>query len=126
LILCSSARRARETLDLVAPVFGDHVEIRVEDDLYWADDDDLLSRLHAVGDDIASVLIVGHNPALHELALGLAGDGDTHAVTQLRTKFPTGALATLKLGNVSWRDVLPGRGDLAALVVPRQLGQHPA
>jgi phosphohistidine phosphatase len=121
LILCSSARRARQTLELVQPAFGDHVEVHVDDDVYWADDDDLLARVHAIGDDVTSAMIVGHNPALHHLGLRLTGDGTPTAVAQLHTKFPTGALATLAIGQVGWRDVAPGCARLAALVIPRAL-----
>jgi phosphohistidine phosphatase len=121
LILCSSALRARQTLELVEPALGNHVEVKVDDDVYWADDDDLLSRVHAIGDDVSSAMIVGHNPAMHHLALRLTGDGDRTAIAHLHTKFPTGALATLTLAKGGWRDVVPGRARLAALVIPREL-----
>ena len=59
------------------------------------------------------MLVVGHNPALHELACALAPPGPE--------AFPTGALAELRLAIDSWSDVHPGCGELAELVVPRAL-----
>lgn len=121
LVLCSSARRAQDTLDAVAASLGDDAEHRVEDDLYGASADDLLRRLRAVEAGTASVLVVGHNPGLHDLAADLTGDGDEQAVAQLHTKFPTGALARLDLGGIEWHDLGRGSAYLQSLVVPRQL-----
>jgi phosphohistidine phosphatase len=119
LVLCSSARRARETLAELTPVLGDHVEVVVTDDLYGADADEMLRLLREIGRDIASVMIVGHNPGTHDLALELTGDGDEAAIAQLHTKFPTGALATLQLGHASWDQLTAGQAYLADLVLPR-------
>ena len=119
LVLCSSARRARETLAELTPVLGDQVEVVVTDDLYGADAGEILRRLCEVGRDIASVMIVGHNPGLHELALELTGEGDETAISQLHTKFPTGALATLQLDRASWKEFAAGQWYLANIVLPR-------
>jgi phosphohistidine phosphatase len=119
-VLCSSARRACDTLDELKPALGHHVEVVVTDDLYGADVGELLHRLGEVDGDIDPVMIVGHNPGLHDLALELTSDGDDAAVAQLHTKFPTGALATLQLGRSSWGR-LPGQAYLVSLVLPRQL-----
>ena len=119
LVLCSSARRARETLAELTPVLGDQVEVVVTDDLYGANADEMLGQLRELGRDTASVMIVGHNPGMHDLALELTGDGDEAAISQLHTKFPTGALATLQLGKASWDELTAGQAYLADLVLPR-------
>ena len=120
-MLCSSARRARDTLEALKPALGHHLDVHIDDDLYGADARMLLGRLRGVGHDIASVMIVGHNPGLHDLAVELTGDGDKAAITQLHTKFPTGALATLDLGGASWDHLGPSQAYLVSLVLPRQL-----
>ncbi len=125
LVLCSSARRARETLDLLRPALGPDVAVDFGDDLYGADTDHLLRRLRALGDDIESVLVVGHNPGVQDLAIRLAGDGEPIAVERLMAKFPTGALATLDLGISTWAQLKPGCGYLASLVAPRNLPLAP-
>ena len=74
LVLCSSARRARETLERIAPALGE-ADVTIEDGLYGATEDDLLERLRAVPDSVPSAMLIGHNPAIQALALCLAGSG---------------------------------------------------
>ncbi|MGZ4274048.1 MAG: SixA phosphatase family protein [Solirubrobacteraceae bacterium] len=112
LVLCSSARRARDTLDLVAPPG----EIRIERELYGATAAELIERLRRVPDDVGAVMLVGHEPAIRDLAVGLAGEGSELA----DRKFPTGALATLTFTG-PWSALAPDRADLAAFVTPREL-----
>ncbi len=119
LVLCSSARRARETLTELNEALGDQAEVLVTDDLYGADAGEILHRLGEVDQNIASVMIVGHNPGLHDLALELTGDGAAAAISQLHTKFPTGALATLHVGPIRWGELGAGQAYLASLVLPR-------
>ena len=121
LVLCSSARRALDTLEAVKPAFAPQPDIVVDHDLYGAAARTLLRRLHRVGPDVASVMIVGHNPGLHDLADDLAGDGDPAAIAQLHAKFPTGALATFDLRATGWADLEPGHAYLVSLILPRQL-----
>ena len=115
LVLCSSARRARETLDLVAA----SGEIQIEPELYGASADQLLERLRRVPDEVDAVMLIGHNPGLQDLALALASTGPELA--RLKRKFPTAALATLTLPETSWRELAEGNAQLASYVVPEQL-----
>jgi phosphohistidine phosphatase SixA len=62
-------------------------------------------------------MLIGHNPALEDLAAGLAGSG-TELIGE---KFPTGALATLTFGG-SWAELASGGATLESLVRPRELG----
>jgi phosphohistidine phosphatase len=119
LVLCSSALRARETLGAILPALDGDVEIRIEGGLYAAGTGDLLERLQAVPDSIASVMLIGHNPCLQDLALSLATRGA--GLERLREKFPTGALATLAVGDESWSALSAGDATLEAYVVPREL-----
>src|SRR5262245_41814146 len=63
LVLCSTARRARETLDRIAPALGT-TAIEIEPGLYGASAHGLLERLHGVQDEIESVMLIGHNPGM--------------------------------------------------------------
>ena len=120
LVLCSSARRTRETLQGVA-VGGEHV---IEPDLYGATCQEVLERLHRVPDEIGSVMLVGHNPTLQALVLRLA-DGDAAGsvpdLAEVRRKFPTGALATLTFDG-AWVELSPRSAHLASYVRPKSLG----
>ena len=121
LVLCSSARRTRETLEVLRPALGEEVEVLVEDGLYGAGAGRLLDRLHRIPAAVDSVLLIGHNPGLHDLALELTGDGEEDAVDMLRVKLPTGALAQLDVNVTDWSQLAPGQAYLARLVVPRTL-----
>jgi phosphohistidine phosphatase len=121
LVLCSSARRTRDTLAALRPSFDDTTEIRVEDRLYGAGATEILSLLRAVDPALLSVMVIGHNPCLEDLAVALAGDGTETAVRQLRTKFPTGALATLELRRPRWPQLAFGDAFLRSIVLPREL-----
>jgi phosphohistidine phosphatase len=92
--------------------------VSFEEELYAADADRLLERLRLVPADVESVLLVGHNPGLQDLALDLASAGDQ--LDELRRKLPTGALATLAFEG-SWHELGPGQARLEDLVVPRAL-----
>ncbi len=119
LVLCSSARRTRQTLDAVQSVLDDAVDVQVDDELYGASAYELVQRLRIVDASIASVMVIGHNPGLEDLAVDLAGDGDPTALNQLHTKFPTAALAVLDLGQSEWARLDTGHGYLREIVLPR-------
>jgi len=88
--------------------------------LYAASEQELLERLQALPEPVGSVMLVGHNPGLQDLAVVLASRGD--CLPQLEEKFPTGALATLVVRSESWSALGPGEAELVDYVVPRQLG----
>ena len=120
LVLCSSARRTRETLEGVA-VGREHV---IEPGLYGANCQDVLERLHRVPEEIGSVMLVGHNPTLQALVLRLADeDAAAHGsdLAEVRRKFPTGALATL-IFDGAWGKLSPGSARLASYVRPKSPG----
>jgi len=120
-ILCSSARRTRETLELVRPHLHGDAALVVDQHLYLASPETLLAQIADVDDGVRTLLVVGHNPGLEELACQLAGRGDEEALARLKRKFPTGALADLRFAADRWRELAPASGVLAAFVWPREL-----
>src|SRR5882724_5824752 len=72
LVLCSPARRTRDTFDLVRAGLPPATKVRIEDQLYGADPADVLRILGRLAGDLASVMVVGHNPTMQKLALALA------------------------------------------------------
>ena len=122
LILCSTAVRTRQTLaPLVHLLATPAPPISLENSLYLASEPALLARLQAVADDVHSVLLIGHNEGIAELAETLAGRGAPIALATLRAKYPTGALATLRVADGPWQDLAPGAGELVSFVRPRDL-----
>ena len=87
----SPARRTRETLEFVAEALP--TSRTVEQELYGADEEDLLLRLRKLPATVTAVLLIGHNPALQGLAVALGAGGEPEALARLRAKMPTGALA---------------------------------
>jgi phosphohistidine phosphatase len=117
LVLCSSARRARDTMAPLQQVLGPGSKIKVEDGLYAVDAAQLLKRLRRVSDSVPSVMIIGHNPSIQDLAVQLIGDRDTSQ--ELTSKFPTAALATLSVGRPHWRELSAGDAELVAFLTPK-------
>jgi phosphohistidine phosphatase len=111
LILCSTAVRAQETLEGI----GLEGERSIEEELYTASAGGWIARLNRVPEETRSVMAIGHNPALQQLVLVLAGRNE-----QVERKFPTGVLATLTL-DCPWSEVQPGCAELTALVRPKDL-----
>lgn len=118
LVLCSTARRARETLELVAPALGG-APVAFEDELYAASAAELLERLRRVPDDVASVLMIGHNPGMQQLMLRLARPHPELAA--VAEKFPTAALATLTFAGDRWSRLDSETSELVGVVRPRDL-----
>jgi phosphohistidine phosphatase len=128
LVLCSTSTRTRETVELVAqaePAVA-AASLKLDRKLYLADPARLLKSLRKVPADAATVLLCGHNPGLHQLALLLLGDdgsddGPGHVPPRLRYDLPTAGLVVLDLDD-SWTSIGSGRksraATLRAFVVP--------
>ena len=118
LVLCSPALRARQTLEHVQASLGEP-EVRIEPEVYTFDPEPLLAVLRSVPDEFGSVMLVGHNPAFHDLAVMLARTGD--GLLDLVAKYPTGALAELEPDASSWSELAAGGTVLTRFVTPRTL-----
>ena len=118
LVLCSTARRAKETWDFLAPGLRREPETRLLRAIYDADES-YLPILNEEGGEAAAILVVGHNPTMHETAVALASDlaGPDGAI--LASRFPKAALAVLDFEG-SWAALGPGRARLAAFVLPQR------
>lgn len=121
LVLCSPARRAQQTLERVLPALGDQAVVETSPDLYLRGPRAILDRLRTTDADVASVMVVGHNPDMQALATLLTGSGDEAERARLERKFPTGALATLVTPAGSWVTLGPGTCELHSLTRPRDL-----
>jgi phosphohistidine phosphatase len=120
LVLCSPARRAVQTWEGVAPAVPPGTPVDIDEAIYDADGDELLARLQEVPAGIGSVLLIGHNPGVQDLAVDLVSSGDAGLRERLEAKFPTGALATLEVQG-DWRELAWGAATLLAFVMPREL-----
>lgn len=121
-VLCSDAVRARGTLSLVlAAMDGTAPSISFEPRLYLAEPAAILEVVGRIAPTAKRCLVVGHNPGLHALALGLIGDGEPKAIRELAKKFPTAGLAVIDLHVDSWHKLSGGAGRLRAFIAGKQL-----
>lgn len=120
-VLCSSARRARETLERAQEALGVTVPARFEKGIYMAEAATLMRRLKRLNDTLASAMLLGHNPGLADLAQTLIDDGDETLREELQTKFPTASLAMIEAHIERWADLHAGCGRLVEFVRPRDL-----
>lgn len=121
LVLCSPARRARQTIEPLLPPPSD-VPITFEPRLYEAAPTTLRALLTDLPQSCRSVLVVGHNPGLQRLALGLAIPGKAQSMlTKLAEKFPTGGLVTLSAPIDDWSELAPDTCTLKGFVRPKDL-----
>jgi phosphohistidine phosphatase len=121
LVLCSAARRTRDTVSAVRSGLPKGVPVEVIRDLYEVGPDRILALVRAVDPEVQVLMLVGHNPGLEGLALYLAGKGsDKEARAALERKFPTGAFASLNVEG-EWSDLTEGCARLTRLVTPKDL-----
>jgi len=121
LVLCSTAARARETLELVLPELPKAPEVRYLEKLYFASAPDLRREIRGQAGDVDVLMLVGHNPSIESLANALIKAGDERDVERMATKYPTAALAVIDFDFEYWRDIDPGTGFLREFVVPKSL-----
>ena len=117
-VVCSSAVRARQTLQRVLPGLG-RPEVSTEDSLYAVSAESLLARVQALPRDAEEAMLIGHNPGMQDLVLLLAEPGELR--DRAAAKLPTGALATLEADVSGWAKIESGRMRLSSFVVPRDL-----
>lgn len=113
MVLTSSARRARDTVDLARRQGRWGCKPRVESGLYTFQPEDLLQVLQGLREAPAKLLITGHEPALSGLGGSLTG--------QARLRLPTGSMVRIDLDCDAWSEVVPGCGELRWLMPPKLL-----
>jgi phosphohistidine phosphatase len=125
LVLVSSARRTLQTLEALEP-WDDTPLIEVMDSLYLASATQMLQVLNGVAETVRSVLLLGHNPGMHELAVMLTGahgaPGGKSAISRLVEGYPTAALAEFDIAG-PWHLLGPGGGRLTRFLCPKDLPQ---
>jgi phosphohistidine phosphatase len=115
LVLCSGAARTRETLAILLPMLNPAPRVLTEDEIYLADARQLLKRLRAVPEAVESLMLVGHNPGLQELALLLSDRNSGPPMTKLAEGFPTSALACFE-ALLPWPALEPRSATLTAML----------
>ncbi|HEY1544896.1 MAG TPA: histidine phosphatase family protein [Xanthobacteraceae bacterium] len=120
-VLCSTAKRARETWDLVAAAMRTVPAAIYVERLYDAGLRTLVDIFREADPAARSVLVVGHNPGLQEVATDLIAAGDLDDRERLREKLPTGGLVVIDFAIADWSSLHTRSGRLERFVVPRML-----
>ena len=130
-VLVSTAVRAQQTWEIARDAMKDAVrdqvpqpKVELLDELYGAEPAQLLRIIRLAGvTDPARLMLIGHNPGMHELALMLAGSGDAAAKKSLEDNLPTAGLAILDFAVDDWNGVAFRRGELVRFTSPKLLKQ---
>jgi phosphohistidine phosphatase len=121
LVICSPARRTRETWDLIGNCLDSEPPSQIDERLYLASPGELISLIQEQPDDLGSVMLIGHNPGMEAITMGLSGSGEHPDLDRALTKFPTGALAVIDLDVERWSDISGDSGSLRRFIRPRDL-----
>ena len=125
LVLVSSAKRTRETWSYLSDVLTPCPANEERVSLYLASKETLTSVIRSLDPEINSVMIIGHNPGMEELAISLAnpkkGDPSGGMLARLAHKYPTGGLAELRFDIDSWVEVSKRSGTLIQFTTPKSL-----
>jgi len=125
-VLVSPATRAHQTWEIAWAAMKDVVpqpQVEFLPELYGAGPAEMLHAIRTVTGDPRQVMLVGHNPGMHELALALAlaGSGDNRARKALADNLPTSGLAVFEFAIDDWGDVAFRHGQLVSFVSPKLL-----
>lgn len=119
-VMVSPARRTQETWEGVRAELPE-TPMETIPSIYEAPAGRILDVIRTAPAEAKSLLVIGHNPGLGDLALRLVGEGPKELQKDLREKFPTAALAVLEFDAEGWEDIATGAGRLLRFVRPRQL-----
>lgn len=122
-IIASSSTRTTETTMIISDCLGGKIDFSLESRLYLASVYDLFSIVTGFDEDLDSILLVGHNPGIHQFCMEFAGTGDKQVYRNMRSNFPPAALACFELKVDNWYEVAPQAGHLSQFVTPKTVGQ---
>jgi phosphohistidine phosphatase len=144
-VLCSTAERASQTLHHLFPFplregagggvlkkipptltlpleGGGNIEVEYSEKAYLASGNELLNLIAGTSEKVNSLLVVAHNPGLHQLCLKLAKKGDEKLLDTMTMKFPTCTFAAIDLGKIAWNAVAKAEGELVLFITPKVIG----
>lgn len=120
-VILSPAARCQETWSQMASAMKPAPGIQTSDQIYDATPDDIFAAVTGAPADAQSLLIVGHNPGIHEAAVRLIASGNIDARELVREGMPTSALVIIDFAFDDWRKVHPQSGRLERFVTPKAL-----
>lgn len=120
-VLCSSARRTRETFAGILPFFATDLSAHFVRRLYETTEAGYLKTIRDLGGPARTLLVIGHNPTIQSFALSMIDRGNPELTEQIREKYPTAGLAVIDVDGDDWSKLVPGTGRIVAFFRPREL-----
>jgi phosphohistidine phosphatase len=120
-VIISPSRRTRETWERLAPAFAAPPPVSFDERLYHCGPQTLIAVIKETGRAVRALLVIGHNPGLHDTARLLIASGDVEARERLNESLPTTGLAVIDFAAEDWRKLHPHGGRLERFVSPRSL-----
>ena len=123
-VLISPAARTQETWEFAALAFRSAVEAVTVEQLYDATADTIIAVIKQTPAEVHSLLVIGHNPSLHDLALTLVASGNVDARRRLKEGLPTGGMAIIDFAFDDWGKIASQSGRLESFVTPKSLAAN--
>jgi phosphohistidine phosphatase len=123
LVLVSTAERARQTWERIAAELPTPPRVVYEERLYNAGAEAIITLVKGTAPTVRTLLVVGHNPGLHEAARRLIASGDVETRERLNEGLPTSGLVVIDFAGKDWRKLHPRGGRLERFVSPRSLAE---
>lgn len=121
LIICSTALRTRMTLQALEKALDRPLRTHFSAKLYLASPKNVMEELAGVGQEVRSVLVIGHNPTVHQLTVELVESGEEKMLDALAQGFPTAAFAEIQYPAQEWSELGQRAGILRQFVTPAEL-----
>lgn len=115
-VLSSTSQRTHQTIEAINMALQPPLTVDYLDMLYLAGVGDLFHVLHMLPNNLQQVVLVGHNPGLHQLCLTLSHDGDPEAVAETELSFSPCGVAVIDCDIPYWRDMAPAVGFLTRYI----------
>jgi phosphohistidine phosphatase len=118
-VLCSTATRARETFAELQNSFSEPLQVNYSQKIYNASENDLINQIISAPENIKTLMLIGHNPGLYQLALALAKGGDKQMHNELQMQFPTCSLVVINFES-EWHNIMHSHSKLALFTTPQK------
>ena len=125
-VVVSTSARTRETWSLAAAAMPGKPKVEFDERIYESTPKALLAVLRETGPKIRTLMMVGHNPSMQELAVQLVATGDIETRERLQEAFPTSGLAVIEFALDGWDRVHPQSGRLKLFITPRSIAEPTA
>jgi phosphohistidine phosphatase len=117
-ILCSSAKRTQQTCAEVLKGLDTPVHTEFSKKIYSAGLGDLLELIQSADDGLESLMIIGHNPTIYELAMRMGAEGPESVLNHLGQGYAPASLSVIEADIERWADMCLGAGRITALLDP--------